>query len=1083
MNVIIVGNIHRMEEEGVCSSKKSKSFREQHTRTIRAIAGRDAYTLREFIESFVTNSPAINDDSFFRDEKHGILILPSPEMIPFSTSTIRNQQSLESLVDDVVWELVQKRNKSTQTSGNVLSQGFTLSEFSQDHHRSYFPMTVQHVNPSVDYCKNNFSELHCVLGDDVLRQLLLHTSIFLPLNHGNLWQITGVSINRMDKKRKRNELDPSSTWTRAKRRTLLYSNGFIPKVGLGKDHILVRTTDPEQILLSMFSDLLDTSVKKAQETGHERWLRVLKNNLLAQSGSWSGAIRVAADISLRHRLKCDYHRLLERQCPLPIKHIMQGSETESSEAIKTELSKLATEGYSAPTSVESFLRSVLSHVFAQDVWGCEHNESQIFDVLVPKLVGLRRHEHFANKTLLLNIRVLSFRWLIPLASFQKQDAVKKGKPRLSSKDHARLRLLVLSFLRWVFNDFLLNLLRSNFFVTDSEFSGKKLLYYRKPVWTKFRSLSLQQLIHRKRQFEYLDQNHLGEYLLDRKMGVSRLRLLPKSTGVRPIATLCKSEGLLPARSATTKKTLIAQRLAGDSFIEVTTEVEEDDEPLDALEEVEEPWPVVDVSRPTRPTIYSPNFALRPTRMIPTNTILSDLFAILKFESKRNEDSFGSGLDGLHYFYPRYVEFIKAFKMLPIANRSIYFASVDIHQCFDNIDQNYLMALLQNMLSNEQYVLQRYKVVHPFNSMGRLVKIHKKRVISVEELSSFTEYLSQISNDYESSVFSDGSSCSMTRREEMIMMLHDHLTKHIVSTGGRFGSDYLRQKIGIPQGSVLSNMLCNLYYGSIEKELLYSEGVMTKASALLARMVDDFIFVTHDPTERMKFLKKMNDGHPTLGVQINKEKTHVLPSCNQYKSTTKGTKFSWCGMLFDVNSGEVFIDYLRFLQNESVFSFIVDRAAKPGKHLANQMKTFVRPRCLAILFDAAINSMNTQFLNFYQLMAYAALKTLMFLKTGDMMDTVCSNEQFLLNEIQSTTLYALNLIYERLKRTNSGRCLLQRKNALNAGLAAFADVCSHDAQFHCLRDGARRNLKGNVPCDFYSSMEATISYYMNRGIDG
>ncbi|GAX27116.1 telomerase reverse transcriptase [Fistulifera solaris] len=942
-------------------------------------------------------------------------------------------------------------------------------------------MTVQHVNPSVDYCKNSFSELHSALGDDVVRQLLLQTSIFLPLNHGNLWQITGVPINRMDKKRKRSELDPTSTWTRAKRRTLLYSNSFIPKVGLGKDHVLVRTTDPEQILLSIFNDLLCANAKKAQETGHERWVRMLKNNLLAHSDSWSGAIRVAADLSLRHRLKCDYHRLLERHCPLPTERIMQGNQIESNEAVKKELGKLATEGYSASTNVESFLRSVLSHVFIRDVWGCKHNESQIYDVLVPKLVGLRRHEHFANKTLLLNIRVLSFRWLIPLASFQKEDTSNTRELRLLSKDHHRLRLLVLSFLRWVFNDFLLNLLRSVFFVTDSEFSGKKLLYYRKPVWSKFRSLSLQQLINRRRQFEYLNQQHLGELLLDRKMGVSRLRLLPKSTGVRPIAALCKSERLLPARSAT-KQTLTAQHLADDSYVKVTDEVEEDDEPLDASE-VEKLWPVFDVSRLTRVNRDNPGYPLRPTtRMVPTNTILSDLFAILRFESNRNEGSFGSGLDGLHYFYPRYAEFIKAFKMLPISKRSIYFASVDINQCFDSIDQNYLMALLENILADEQYVLQRYRVVHPFNSMGRLVKRHKKRVISIEELSSFTSYLSQMSNDYESSVFSDGSSCSMTRRDEMIKLLHDHLTKHIVSTGCRFGPQYLRQTIGIPQGSVLSNMLCNLYYGSIEKELLHSEGVMTKSRALLARMVDDFIFVTHDSTERMKFLKKMKEGHPTLGVQINKEKTHVLPSCKDYKSTTEGTKFPWCGMLFDVNSGEVVIDYQRFLQNESVFSFIVDRAAKPGKHLANQMKTFVRPRCLAILFDAAINSVDTQYLNFYQLMAYAALKTLMFLKAGDIVDTVCSNEQFLLKEIQSTTLYALNLICERLKRANSGRCLLQRKNALNAGWAAFADVCSHDNQFHFLRDAARNNLKGSLPSEFYNSMEETIRYYMYQGID-
>ena len=227
---------------------------EQHKETIRNVSGRAAYTLTEFLDSYIANPQNVGDDPLLLKSKHDFLILPSPEMLPFSTASIRNQQSLDSLVDDVVWELVQKRNKSSQTPDNVLCQGFILSEFCQNHHRSHFPMTVQHLNPAVDYCKNNFSDLHRAIGDDILRQMLLHTSLFLPLQNGNLWQITGVPIDRMDSKnkRKRGGLEATCTWTRAKRRTLVYSNGFTPKVGLGNDHILTKTTDPEQIIFSIY---------------------------------------------------------------------------------------------------------------------------------------------------------------------------------------------------------------------------------------------------------------------------------------------------------------------------------------------------------------------------------------------------------------------------------------------------------------------------------------------------------------------------------------------------------------------------------------------------------------------------------------------------------------------------------------------------------------------------------------------------------------------------------------------------------------------------------------------------------------
>lgn len=39
--------------------------------------------------------------------------------------------------------------------------------------------------------------------------------------------------------------------------------------------------------------------------------------------------------------------------------------------------------------------------------------------------------------------------------------------------------------------------------------------------------------------------------------------------------------------------------------------------------------------------------------------------------------------------------------------------------------------------------------------------------------------------------------------------------------GQIGSDYYRQTVGIPQGSVLSTILCSFFYGDLEsKELKF-----------------------------------------------------------------------------------------------------------------------------------------------------------------------------------------------------------------------------------------------------------------------
>ena len=53
----------------------------------------------------------------------------------------------------------------------------------------------------------------------------------------------------------------------------------------------------------------------------------------------------------------------------------------------------------------------------------------------------------------------------------------------------------------------------------------------------------------------------------------------------------------------------------------------------------------------------------------------------------------------------------------------------------------------------------------------------------------------------------------SRTQEIIALLEEHITENIV----KIGSGYYRQTIGIPQGSVLSAILCSFFYGDLEKK--------------------------------------------------------------------------------------------------------------------------------------------------------------------------------------------------------------------------------------------------------------------------
>jgi telomerase reverse transcriptase len=72
-----------------------------------------------------------------------------------------------------------------------------------------------------------------------------------------------------------------------------------------------------------------------------------------------------------------------------------------------------------------------------------------------------------------------------------------------------------------------------------------------------------------------------------------------------------------------------------------------------------------------------------------------------------------------------------------------------------------------------------------------------------------------------------------------------------------GKKYFRQKVGIPQGSVVSTILCNMYYANLEKKLDF----MDHEEGILLRLIDDFLFITMNREHARLFLQAMGDGVP------------------------------------------------------------------------------------------------------------------------------------------------------------------------------------------------------------------------------
>jgi Telomerase ribonucleoprotein complex - RNA binding domain/Reverse transcriptase (RNA-dependent DNA polymerase) len=993
-----------------------------------------------------------------------------------------------------------------------------------------YPIQITSINSGFDYCRTSpwIEALHSCLGNDVMRALWLYASIFVPLMNDNYWQITGPALQgqrivREDasgssgvdespstsnigtqahgshplsekrdantvpgrakqdqsrahekaRSRKRKRLSqPKDTLanesikdllpcTPINRRPLFYSQTYTTHVQLPKDHVL-NQNNPED-LLHTWTDLYSSSSSANRHKKRRLWRRL-----------GTQAIDMAKSVLHKHSA-CDYARILDRTCPLPaayhsIAYTKNDKRHNDNEIATVQPPTFALESlahaYTPTSQVASFLMSIITRVCPVDMWGTEHNQQQVLH-LVRHFVQMQRNERMYNKNLLYGVRLTKIAWM-------RNSHDHNTSAKMTPSDLDSSRRMYTRFIRWMFEDFIVPLLQTCFYVTETEFSGQQVIYYRKPVWSLFRTLSLQKMVQTKDlqdtpQYAELDGSQALSHLqapVSCSVGVSRLRWLPKATGVRPIALLCKSERIaisLSCENGTVKPTSSIDTGAASQNSLVVNHV--------SKEGFRKVW------LPHGP---------------PTNSVLRDAFTVLSHEYKQKPDLFGAGLHGLSYFYKRYRDFVDGLKPRKNSVR-MYFGCVDIEKCFDNINQEVLLDHISSLLQHDSYVIQQYFGVHPMISQERTCFKRWPRVGSSDDISSFPQMLVETTKATRNCIFQDPASCIMVQKNQLLAIVREHLTRHMVASRGRFDDRFLLQKKGIPQGSVLSTLLCNFYYGKMEKMLLpasltgsgsgnetgASMDLASRATSFLVRMVDDFMLITTDVSVLNEFLSALNKGNAKLGVAINHDKSKVShtvrlrsgPDGATDDTTSRkilpdnSTRIAWCGMLLDTRTGEVMIDYSS-LQSHNSSQYArwaasnVHHGLREGHQLLTHMTQLVRPRCLPILFDPAINSDRVRIMNFYQLMLWAAVKTVWYLDSLSKVTYVWGNLPYLNRCAHETTEYAYRMQRMRLESAKIPSChVLSCRLTHWLGWRAFVDVLERSEGFSewtC-------SLKATEPC--------------------
>lgn len=150
--------------------------------------------------------------------------------------------------------------------------------------------------------------------------------------------------------------------------------------------------------------------------------------------------------------------------------------------------------------------------------------------------------------------------------------------------------------------------------------------------------------------------------------------------------------------------------------------------------------------------------------------------------------------------------------------------------------------------------------------------------------------------------------SVPLRKEFKANVFRLIERHVKQNVVKIGEKHYRQKKGIPQGSVVSSLLCNLFYAQLESDRL---GFIDKETSLLLRLLDDFLLITPSREQAERFLQTTHEGIAEYGVSVKLEK-----SMANFATTVDGRavnmskwkdKFPYCGVNIDTTTLDVIKD--------------------------------------------------------------------------------------------------------------------------------------------------------------------------------
>ena len=310
----------------------------------------------------------------------------------------------------------------------------------------------------------------------------------------------------------------------------------------------------------------------------------------------------------------------------------------------------------------------------------------------------------------------------------------------------------------------------------------------------------------------------------------------------------------------------------------------------------------------------------------------------------------------------------------------------------------------------------------------------RHVATDGDIVDFKDASARICSKVSNAIIGDHVQYSKLSVAELLGHVRDHLFMHYVKMpftscgdrgGGKHSSVFGEQVKGIPQGSVLSSLLCNLYYGNAERVVFGSRPVAEALGlvdqSMIIRYMDDYIMISLQRSCVHHFLQMAHVALSAFGGGVNAQKTRVNFDCEIELGGSRvalqkvqGRDVHWCGYCIDSVTLEVRPSFKRMLEMPLAASVTADRSmGNAGLNIRRNIKTFIRMKLHALLFDSHINSRKVVLLNVYTTHLLAAMRTHCYMsRLGG--GTVTRNRLYFSRCVEEGVLFGAQLVSSRVR---------------------------------------------------------------------